>query len=645
MWKAFLISAAMLTCFVQGRSQPEQVTDSLLNQLRSAKEDTNKVLLLISIGQQTENSNPQVAKNYYLQAKALSKKLNYAAGEIKFYLNYTAVLNLQSHFDSSLVLNLESVELAKKSGSPLDIAKCIQNVGVSWYYLQDYEKSTEHYLQAVPYFEKAKDTFRLSILYSNIGLVFREAKLFDKALEYHQKALKLSRQLNDPYETGLTLTNIGIVYSDLKQYGKAEAVLTEALQLARQTNDDYLMEQVLLNITNLYLKKREYPQVKNYAEGALQYSKKLGDSLVIAVSLYSLAQEAFHRSDFSAASSFASEGLAIAAQKNFKEQQEILHEFMASLALVKKDIAAYTRYKGVADSLSEILLAETVQKNVQQLDKKFETEKKNNEIIQLARDKKVKALWNYLLAGIAGSLIIISLFAYRTYRQRQKLQEQQIAELEKEKQLLATQSLLKGQEEERSRMAKDLHDGLGGLLSGVKLQLGAMKGNLILSEEHGRIFTNALNKLDASIHEMRRVAHNMMPEALMKLGLQQALQDYCDGLAEGQPFTINSEFYGLENRMDPSTEVVIYRIVQELVNNAVKHSGASSILAQVMRHNNNLTITVEDNGKGFDKEEMTHGSGLKNVRSRVDYLKGNLDIKTMPGQGASIHIDCIISNG
>ena len=222
------------------------------------------------------------------------------------------------------------------------------------------------------------------------------------------------------------------------------------------------------------------------------------------------------------------------------------------------------------------------------------------------------------------------------------MQQQQIAELEKEKLLLATQSILKGQEEERSRMAKDLHDGLGGLLSGVKLQLGAMKGNLILSEEHARVFNNALGKLDESISEMRRVAHNMMPEALMKLGLQQALQDYCDGLSEGQSFKINTEFHGLEQRMTPSTEVVVYRIVQELLNNAVKHSGATVILAQVMRQENGLSITVEDNGRGFNKEEVIQGAGLKNIRSRVDYLQGQLDIQSVPGKGTSVHIECTI---
>ena len=193
-------------------------------------------------------------------------------------------------------------------------------------------------------------------------------------------------------------------------------------------------------------------------------------------------------------------------------------------------------------------------------------------------------------------------------------------------------------------MAKDLHDGLGGLLSGVKLQLGAMKGNLILSEEHGRIFNSALVKLDESISEMRRVAHNMMPEALMNLGLQQALQDYCDGLSVAQPFTINCEFHGLETRMDAATEVVVYRIVQELLNNAVKHSDASNILAQVMRNENNLTITVEDDGKGFDVTAVRQGAGLKNIRSRVDYLKGQMDVQSTLAKGTSIHIDCTITN-
>jgi len=203
--------------------------------------------------------------------------------------------------------------------------------------------------------------------------------------------------------------------------------------------------------------------------------------------------------------------------------------------------------------------------------------------------------------------------------------------------------LLKGQEEERSRMARDLHDGLGGMLSGVKLSLGAMKGNIILSEENGNLFSRVLDQLDHSINEMRRVAHNMMPEALVKLGLQQAIQDYCDGLAESITTKFKVQIHGLEKRMEESTEIVIYRIVQELLNNIVKHANATEVLVQLMRHDANLTITIEDNGNGFDVGSSENkGSGLGNVRSRVDYLKGQMDIQSHPGKGTSIHIDFII---
>ena len=204
--------------------------------------------------------------------------------------------------------------------------------------------------------------------------------------------------------------------------------------------------------------------------------------------------------------------------------------------------------------------------------------------------------------------------------------------------------MLKGQEEERSRMAKDLHDSLGGMLSGVKLSLGAMKGNIVLSEENTRLFSNVLDQLDHSINEMRRVAHNMMPEALMKLGLQQAVQDYCDGLNESNKIVFRTQFYGLENRLDAATEILVYRIVQELLNNVVKHASATEALVQVMRHDQNLNITIEDNGIGFVPNEAKTGVGLSNVRSRVDYLKGYFDIQSTAGSGTSIHIECPVED-
>jgi signal transduction histidine kinase len=136
----------------------------------------------------------------------------------------------------------------------------------------------------------------------------------------------------------------------------------------------------------------------------------------------------------------------------------------------------------------------------------------------------------------------------------------------------------------------------------------------------------------------------MMPEALVKLGLQQAIQDYCDGLNESIQLHFKVQFHGLENRLEDATEIVVYRIVQELLNNVVKHADATIVLVQVMRHESNLSITIEDNGKGFDVSSSPKGDGLNNVRSRVDYLKGQLDIQSVPGKGTSVHIDFTIQD-
>lgn len=625
-------------------AQPDATKDSLLKVLSISKEDTNKVLTLITAGQYVEYNNLEEAKNYYSEANRLSRKLKYTMGILKYYSNYTAVLNIQARFDSALILTREALLLANKFGNEERIIIAQQNLSATYSYLQDYENALQYLLPSVSYFEKTNNDARLNLVYDNLGVIYRETKQYDKALEYHQKALAIARKSGTSYDVANVLSNLGNAYTSLKKYDTAIAIMQEGLSIAKKENYENIVSNVTSNIGNVLIKQARYDSLYYYCTEGFELAKKLGDSLTMVNNIYGLALHAFYSKDFKKSEELANTGFAIAQQRNYVEPSQLFADILSELALLKGDLKNYDYYNRLSIGLSEKFFNDQMQKNVQSLDKKYDTEKKEKQLVIQQATITRKNTLNYILIGSAATLLIISLLSYRTYKQKRKLQEQKIAELENEKLLSATQSLLKGQEDERSRMAKDLHDGLGGLLSGVKLQLGAMKGNLILSEEHGRTFNNALGKLDESISEMRRVAHNMMPEALMKLGLGQALQDYCDGLSEAQPFTINAEFHGLENRMEPSVEIAVYRIVQELLNNAVKHSQATTILAQVMRQENNLSITVEDNGKGFNKDEAigSHGAGLKNIKSRVDYLQGQLDIQSVPGKGTSIHIDCII---
>jgi two-component system, NarL family, sensor kinase len=222
------------------------------------------------------------------------------------------------------------------------------------------------------------------------------------------------------------------------------------------------------------------------------------------------------------------------------------------------------------------------------------------------------------------------------------LQQQRISELEKEKQLNATEAVLKGEEQERTRLAKDLHDGLGGMLSGIKYGLQTMKGNLIMTPENSLAFERSMDMLDTSIKEMRRVAHNMMPEALMKFGLNAALRDYCHDINQSGILQVSYQSFGLgEEFLDQTVTITTYRIIQELINNTLKHAAAKNAIVQVTRTEQQLVITVEDDGKGFDTAILGQSAGIgwTNIQHRVEFLKGKLDIISQPGKGTAVDIE------
>jgi len=253
-----------------------------------------------------------------------------------------------------------------------------------------------------------------------------------------------------------------------------------------------------------------------------------------------------------------------------------------------------------------------------------------------------KTILNYLLVGTGAGLLIILLLSYRTYTQKRKLQQQRITELEAEKQLTATEAVLKGEEQERTRLAKDLHDGLGGMLSGIKYSFTTMKGNLVMTPENHQAFERSMDMLDSSIREMRRVAHNMMPEALIRFGLNTALNDFCNDINQSGALIISYQSIGLEGvSIDQTTSITLYRIVQELINNTMKHAKATTSIVQLTISNGQLSLTVEDDGKGFDTTILNtnKGIGWVNIKNRVEFLKGKLDITSKEGEGTSVHIE------
>ena len=193
---------------------------------------------------------------------------------------------------------------------------------------------------------------------------------------------------------------------------------------------------------------------------------------------------------------------------------------------------------------------------------------------------------------------------------------------------------MQGEEIERKRLARDLHDGLGSMLSGLKLYYsGTEQTNKKESQEIN-------NQLDNSIKELRQIAQNLMPESLLKLGLIAALKDLCSRFSNDKTLIEFQEF-GVQNNISESKQITVYRIIQELINNALKYANASEILVNCSQNQNIFLITVEDNGSGFDakKSNLFEGMGLKNIKNRVDFLKGELEIDSQPETGTVFNIE------
>ncbi len=630
-------------------AQPDATMDSLLKALAVAKEDTNKVLTLITTGQYVEYNNLEEAKFYYLQAKRLSEKLKYTMGVLKYYSNYTAVLNIQARFDSALILTKDALKIANGFGNEERIIIAQQNLSATYSYLQDYESALQYLFPSVDYFEKTKNDARLNLVYDNLGVIYRETKQYDKALEYHQKGLAIARKAGNSYDIANVLSNLGNAYTSLKKYDTALATMHESLAIAKRDNYVNIVSNVTSNIGAVLIKKGSYDSLSYYCAEGLRLSEKLGDSLSMVNNIYGLALHAFYNKNFKRSEALADTGFAMAQKRNYVEPTQLFADILSELALLKGDLKRYDYYNRLSIELSEKFFNDRMQKNVQVLDKKYETGKKETQIKELEAGKKLqeltiqqKNIFNYILIGSSLSILIIALLGFRGYRQQRQLQQKEIAELQQEKQLLATEAVLQGQEQERSRLAKDLHDGLGGMLAGIKHSFSNMKENMIMTPENLMAFQRGLDMLDTSISEFRRVAHNMMPEALQKFGLDAALKDYCTDINSSGVLKVVYQSYDADQiSVNPTTSATIYRIIQELINNIIKHAAATRAVVQLNKADDKLLITVEDDGKGFDTQLLKHSGGIgwANIYSRIDYLEGKVDIHSEPNNGTSVNIE------
>ena len=496
--------------------------------------------------------------------------------------------------------------IAKEINEPKNIAQVNYNIAICHYIIDNYDEAITQLKATYQYASQNKISAIESAALNILGASYQQIDSFAQAKIYVKKAVGLAQKSGNEQQIRETLLNMGLVVEDLAELDSAVYYMEMALDHTIGKEDPLIEAQIYLNMARVESKRDNSDQARKYFVKAENLNNKI------------------NRRELDAKLSIDIAGLEYDS-KNYKLAYDLLY----------KGFTAQDSFTAIEN-----------RKFIKELELKYgksEDEKliANQKLALANNQKKI----TYLTGGFVFSLLgFLTFYAFYQNSKRNKelvqkkleLKTIEIEAMEKEKNILALSSTLEGQEAERFRIAQDLHDGLGGLLSSVKAHYGKIQKE-IKKLESLQVFDTAEGMLDNACEEVRRISHNLMPPLLRSQGLVDAFKGLFNSY-RSKNLMIEFDERNMETRLSETQEVFLYRIAQELLSNIRKHSSATKVEVSLYGLDDQIQLIIEDNGLGFTKENELGGLGLISISSRVEYLNGELEIESEPGQGCSISI-------
>lgn len=616
--------------------------------------DTTRLNLLVEYVLNAINVNTSQAFPIMQEVVAIGKKIGSTRGIQVGYIYLQLYYSDRGDFAISTRYADTALQHLQKDTSryaKISMAYLYNNLGGDNFKMGDYPKAIAYYTKAASVLEQYNQTQALPSVYDGLAAVYQELSQVEKAFEYDRKAILVAEKSGNKALMARRYLNYGERLINQKEYAEAEGLLKKAEPLVSQTKD-VIAQALFYQIRGaLHKFKKHYQHAIDDFTAAYKISLNNDDKYQQVALLDPLVKSLLEAGNMNDAKKMNDTLLDKSIRHQINLGRKNAYENMARWYFRSNDFANAYRFLEMKMLLSDSMSSDEMKKKIAITEVRYKVAGKDREIKSLQEEKEIQHLrlkqkntLSYIFIGSTISLLMISLLSYRNYKQRQKLQQQRINELETEKKLTATEAILKGEEQERMRLAKDLHDGLGGMLSGIKYSLNRVKGNLVMTPDNAQAFERSVDMLDSSIKEMRRVAHNMMPEILVTYGLDVALQEFCNEINRSGVIHTKYQSIGVFNTaLEQTTALTIYRIAQELVNNVLKHASAKNVLFQLhtFEQEKLLALTVEDDGNGFDTTmlKQADGMGWRNIKNRVEFLKGRVDIQSSPRKGTSVMIE------
>jgi len=618
-----------------------QVTDSLELLLQSTH-DTSRVKLLCDLCWEYRFVSAGKALEYGEQALSLSNDLNYDKGIAQSYNDMGIVYIDQGKYSKAIEFFDNAMQIRAKQGDKPGMASLYNKIGIVYQKQGNLKNALENQIEALKIYEELEQDLWIGYCLNNIAIVHQNLENLDKSLEYHNRALYYRKKMGDEYGEAGSYGNIANVY--VKQHDTLLAIeyYEKALTTFRRINNKEGISIMLSNLGNIYLARKQNINALKMLNESLDIREKLGDKKGIASSLIKIGDLYTNLGMFEDASVVLHKGLRIAREIGVHEEEVGAYLVIAKMYALKNQSDSaffYTQaYINLKDSIYELRLNQ----QIVEVQTKYETEKIEHENELLESQVKIKEsalkqrkteIWLliFVIISITGAAIFL------LYRRKQKQKEALDAAVIKhnEEQLKA---VLDGQENERRRIARELHDGVGQTLAGIKLNWESISETMKTHEKYTKLETLS-TMLDGAAGEVRTISHQMMPKELEQFGLVAALDSMLQKSFSNNEIRFKFEHLGLEDRLPSRIELSLFRISQELVSNALKHAEAKQIDLQLLHRNNFCVLMVSDDGKGFEKGSVhSRGIGLMNIESRVQSISGNLNIESKPDEGTTFTI-------
>lgn len=590
--------------------------------------------------------NPDSAIILYDSAYSLSEKANYPDGAFIATITKGIKYFEKQDYEAYRRVSYEALPWAEKSTQPDAVAWCLINVGEAYFSEGDYTTANELYYKALQDMNRKTRniTHTTANIYNSLGMVNLRMNQYAKALSYFDMAYQAAQQANLPYQLAIACDNKSAYYITLHQPDSAMKYLQQEIKIGQAIGKVDLIAFAHAKMGKVYILQRNYEKAIQALNHAIALARNRFNPPVVDAA-YSLAHALLLSGKYPAAESMLTWAYTETRTHNYKDYYLLAYRQLADLHKVKGQPDKALQYMDSLLLLKDSLTNADNARAINHLEIKYQTSEKDLKLaaskLLIERQQGALARKNIMVwSGSGGILLLAGLLGllYRNARNRQRLQDEQIKSLQQVRTIDMLNARVEGEEKERGRLARELHDGIGGILSAAMMRLSTVPRE---APDVARLsaYKDAMNLLQEMGEEIRKTSHNLMPDALMKQNLGEALQALCKTIHAEGILNISYQNYGNYEGISEDVKLNIYRIVQELLRNIVQHAHATRVLVQTQRHHQHLNITVEDNGSGYDPANSATGIGLYNLAARVRSLGGNYTVDTAPGKGTTVNIE------